>query len=54
MNRFTAGVVAGTVLGATCMSVLMSDGKTRRQMMRGHRRAMRKTEDLINGVTDMF
>ena len=54
MNRFATGVLAGGVLGAIGMSWLMSDNKTRRRMIRGQRRALRKTEDLINGVSDIF
>ena len=54
MTRFATGIVAGSIIGMVGMSYLMSDAKTRRRMMRGHRRAMRKTEDLINGVTDIF
>ena len=54
MNGFATGVIAGSILGIMGMNYLMSDAKTRRRMMRGQRRALRKTEDLINGVTDMF
>jgi len=54
MNRFTSGVLAGGVLAAVGVSWLMSDNKTRRRMIKGHRRAMRKTEDLLNGVSDIF
>ena len=54
MTRFTTGIIAGSIIGAAGMSWLMSNNKTRRRMARGHRRAMRKTEDLINGVSDIF
>ena len=54
MTRFTAGILTGGIIGAIGMGCLMSDNKTRRQIMRNHRRAARKTEDLINGVSDMF
>ena len=54
MNRFSSGVLAGGLLAAAGMCWLMSDGKTRRRMIRGRRKAMRKTEDLINNVSDMF
>ena len=54
MNRFATGVLAGSILGAIGMNMLMSDGKTRRRMIRGQRSAMRKTEDLLNGVSDIF
>ena len=54
MNRFASGILAGSIIGAISMGLLMSDNKTRRRMVRGHRRAMRKTEDLLNGVSDIF
>ena len=54
MQRFATGILAGSIIGAVGMGYLMSDAKTRRRMMRGQRRAMRKTEDLLNGVTDIF
>ena len=54
MNRFATGILTGGVLGAIGMSWLMADNKTRRRMVKGHRRAMRKTEDLLNGVSDIF
>jgi len=54
MTRFATGILTGGVLGAIGMGWLMSDGKTRRRIMRNHRRATRKTEDLINGVSDIF
>ncbi|MCL2398450.1 MAG: hypothetical protein FWC91_01735 [Defluviitaleaceae bacterium] len=52
MNLFATGVVAGSVIGVISMGILMSDTKTRRLVIRGQRRAMSKTEDLLNGVTD--
>ena len=54
MARFTSGIIAGGIIGAVGMSLLMSDNKTRRRVMRGHRRAMRKADDLISGVSDIF
>ena len=54
MNRFASGVLTGGLLAAAGISWLMADNKTRRRMVRGHRRAMRKTEDLLNNVSDIF
>ena len=54
MNKFATGILTGGVLAAMGMSWLMSDNKTRRRMIKGHRRAMRKTEDLLNNVSDIF
>lgn len=54
MSRFATGILAGSIIGAVGMTYLMSDNKTRRRMVRGQRRAMRKAEDLIDGVTDIF
>jgi|GEM_PF-910654 len=54
MQRFASGIVAGGLMAAAGMCWLMSDNKTRRRMMRANRKAMRKTEDLLNNVSDMF
>ena len=54
MTRFASGIIAGGIIGAVGMSWLMSDNKTRRRMVRGHRRAMRKADDIISGVSDIF
>jgi len=54
MNHFASGVVAGGVIAAIGVSMILSDNKTRRRMKRGHRRAMRKTEDFINSVSDIL
>ena len=54
MNRFASGVLTGSIIAAAGIGWLMTNNKTRRRMVRGSRRAMRKTEDMINGVTEMF
>ena len=54
MNRFASGALVGSVIAAVGIGWLMSDNKTRRRMVKGSKRAMRKTEDLLNGVSDMF
>jgi len=54
MNSFASGVLTGGVIAAVGVSMLLSDNKTRRRMKRGHRRAMRKTEDFINSVSDIL
>lgn len=54
MNYFASGLITGGVVAAVGVGLIMSDGKTRRRMARNHRRAMRKTEDIIDGVTNLF
>jgi len=54
MNYFATGVIAGSLVAAVSVGLLMSDSRTRRRIARGRRHAIRKTEDLIDGVTDMF
>ena len=54
MTHFATGVIAGGVIAAIGVGMLMSDSKTRRRIEKGRKQAMRKTEDLIDGVTDMF
>ena len=54
MRHFTSGVIAGGIIAAIGVGMIMSDSKTRRKIARGHRNAMRKTENLIDEVTDMF
>ena len=54
MNRFASGLLAGSIIGAIGVTYIMADNKTRRRVVRANRRAMRKTEDLINGVSDIF
>jgi len=55
MNRFASGLLTGgMVMAAVGVGWLMSDSRTRRRMVRGSRRAMRKTEDLLSGVSDIF
>ncbi len=54
MSRFTFGLFAGAVIGATGITWAMSDSKSRRRMMKDGRRAMRKANQMIDNVTDMF
>ena len=54
MTRFTSGLFTGGVIAAVGVGLLMTDNRTRKRMVKSSRRAIRKTEDLLNGVTDMF
>ena len=54
MRHFASGLLAGGIIAAVGVGMIMSDSKTRRKIERGRRSAMRKTENLIDEVTDMF
>lgn len=54
MNRFTTGAVAGGILAAVSVGWLMSDGKTRKRVVRDSKKKLRKAGDFFDGVTDMF
>ena len=54
MSNFASGVITGSIIAAVGVGILMSNSRTRRRMARSHRNAMRKTEDLIEGVTNLF
>jgi hypothetical protein len=54
MRRFTTGLIAGSVIGMVGLTYAMSDKKTRRRMMKDGRRAMHKTNGLIDNITEMF
>ena len=52
--NFTAGLIAGSIVAAIGVGMLMSDNKTRKKVVKGSRKAMRKTENIISDVSDMF
>ncbi len=54
MNRFSTGLIAGGIITAVGVSLLMSDAKSRRRVVKDGKRAMRKAGDFFGGVTDMF
>ena len=54
MNRFTGGLIAGGLLGAAGVAWAMSDGRTRRRMVRNGRHAVRKANTMFENVHDLF
>jgi gas vesicle protein len=51
---FTKGLVTGGVIGALGVAWAMSDNKTRRRLAKDSKRAVRKANEMIGNVTDMF
>jgi len=51
MHKFTAGLLAGGVLGALGLTIAMSDTRTRKRIMREGRRVMHRAGDVIDDVT---
>ena len=54
MNNFASGLLTGGIIAVIGVGIIMSDSNTRRKIARGQRCAMRKTEDIIDGVTNML
>jgi gas vesicle protein len=50
MNKFATGLLAGGVLGAAALTWALSDGRTRRRMMRDGKRVMKKCSDIVEDV----
>ena len=51
MNKFAAGLFAGSVIGAAALSIALSDKSTRRRIAREGRRAVHKAGDVIDDIT---
>lgn len=54
MNKFTAGLLAGGIVGSMGLSYLMSDKKVRNRMMRESRKLMKKSRNIMDNMSDMF
>ncbi|WP_250227412.1 hypothetical protein [Anaeropeptidivorans aminofermentans] len=54
MNRFARGIIAGSLMGLAAAAIGMSDKKSRRNAMRSGKNALKKAEDLMEDVRDMF
>ena len=50
-NKFTTGMIAGGILAAIGVGLMMTEPKTRRRAARDSKRAIRKAGDFIS---DMF
>jgi len=54
VNKFTSGLIAGGLIGAAGLAMVMGDKRQRRQMMRGGRKMMKKAGHMMENMTDMF
>jgi len=54
MGRFAAGFVAGGLLSAVGLTVVVSDRRTRKRIMREGRRMAHRAGDMLDGVTKRF
>ena len=50
MNRFATGMIAGGIVAAIGVSILMSDERSRRRVYKSGRRAMRRAGDMFNDM----
>ncbi len=53
INKFTTGLIAGSILGAAGLAVMGNDKKTRRRIMKDGRKIMAKANDLVQDITDI-
>jgi hypothetical protein len=54
MNKMlTTGIIAGSLLGATGIVMLVQDKRTQRSIMQGGRKLMNKATDAIDDITNM-
>ena len=51
MKGFATGLLAGSVLGAIGIGMVMTDSRTRKKFKK---KAVKRANDLIDNVTDMF
>lgn len=54
MSRFTSGLLAGSLVGAVGIAYMMSDGRTRRRVVKDSRKMARRAGDVFENVTDMM
>ena len=54
MSKFATGLVAGGIIGAAGVALVMSDNRTRRRMTREGKRALRKANSIFGNVHDFF
>jgi len=54
MSKFTAGVMAGSILGAVGVGYMLRDKRTRKRLIRDSRRAMDRASDVIDNITKRF
>ncbi len=54
MNKFTTGLIAGSLIGFAGLSYAMNDKKTRKRMMSDGKKMAGKAGSLFENITDMF
>ncbi len=54
MNKFTSGLIAGSLLGAAGLSYALSDKRMRKKMSRDSKKVINKANGLIENISDMF
>jgi hypothetical protein len=54
VNRFSAGLITGGIIGAIGLSYALSDKRARRKISRGSKRVMDKANGLIGNIADKF
>ncbi|MDR1914940.1 MAG: YtxH domain-containing protein [Clostridiales bacterium] len=54
MRKFTSGLLAGSLIGAAGIALVMSGHRTRKHMARGGKRAMHKANAVLENMQDMF
>ena len=54
MNKFTSGLIAGGIIGAAGIAIVMSDRKQRKYVIKGGKKAIKRAGHLVENVTDMF
>ncbi|MDR1639385.1 MAG: hypothetical protein LBT59_06810 [Clostridiales bacterium] len=54
MHKFGAGLITGSLIGIAGLTWALSDTKTRKRMARDGRRAVRKANEVLDNVHDMF
>lgn len=53
-HKSSKGMVVGILLGAAAAAFVMSDGRTRRKMLKNGKHAMRKAEYFMDDMKNMF
>jgi len=54
MNKFSAGFVAGSVVGAIGLGYIIRDRRVRKRLVKDSKKLARKCADAVENVTDMF
>jgi len=54
MNRFSAGLIAGSVIGAIGLGIAVRDKHVRKRLMKDTKRLANKCANTLECVTDKF